>query len=367
MLWHRRPTPHGIAADRGCDMSRLRRGWWCAMHGHRRQPIRCAGMRGCCVEPTRMRQCRRGRNGARMRMEARAGRGVHGTGHRGDARASGGLEGGELALRHGLGHTVQTLRTLHRASRCHRGGMRVDVAAGGGVDVGDVGHMRHIHPLHVAVRHRIGRTIRLMRAKRNPAHSSGDAYAHRHTGCGPDEADQSRRIDRATSAILATPHRHPGPTVMPFNPAAIMERREPPGCVIHPGPAPRGDKRPMAVPIWCPARLDRRIPHAAIIRGIVPGAGADHRVVAGHLLHHGRRWRHVGHGHGRVVTIELGGQEFIAHFFDHHAGEGVIRTADLSRLMWPHRQADTGAGDGRRPFAHRDGRGGLRVTNDDFV
>ena len=245
--------------------------------------------------------------------------------------------------------------------------MCVHIAAGRCVDVGDVGDMRHVHPLHVAVRHRIGRPVHLARAQRNPANGRPYAQPDRHPHAGADKGDHRRGIDRTTFATLAPPHRHPSPTIMPFHPTAIMERRESPGRIIHPGPAPGRHERPMAVPIGCPAGVNRRIPNLSILRRIVPRADAHHRIIAGHLLHFRRRRRHVGDRHRRMIAIDLGGEEIIAHFVDHRAREGIIRTADLRCLMRADRQTDARAGDRRRTFPHGDKRGRLRVADDDFI
>ena len=192
-LWHGLMRRHSGTATharptngRG-KMARLRRGGRRAMHGHRRQSAlwrraRRIRMRRRSTHSTRMRQRRRcrGSRSRRMVLEGRARRGMRAPGNRSDARTRGGLEGGELRGTHRLGHAMQALRTLHRPGWGHRGRVRVFVVAGRCVVAPA---MRHVHPLQVTVRCRIGRAIGLMRAKRNPTHGRANAQpdGHPHT------------------------------------------------------------------------------------------------------------------------------------------------------------------------------------------
>src|SRR2546429_84428 len=49
------------------------------------------------------------------------------------------------------------------------------------------------------------------------------------------------------------PARHPYPAAVPVRPAAVMERREAPRGVVHPGPAPRLHPDPAAVAVRRPS------------------------------------------------------------------------------------------------------------------
>src|SRR5574337_692310 len=146
----------------------------------------------------------------------------------------------------------------------------VDVADVGDVDVGEV-TLRRVEPRHVHV----------ARTEREPAHRTAAAEANRYRQPGSaDEGHQWRRIHRAH---VDRP-RHPAPAVPGVYPAAVMEGREAPGLVIHPGPAPRIDPRPVAVAIRRPAGRHRgRVPDVAVLRHGVPLAVLVEVVAADHV------------------------------------------------------------------------------------
>src|SRR5487761_2270204 len=71
-----------------------------------------------------------------------------------------------------------------------------------------------------------------------------------------DECHQRRRV--------AWPHelrpRQPAPGIIGPYPATVVERREAPRRIVHPGPAPGRDIRPVAVTVGRPARRHRSRP-----------------------------------------------------------------------------------------------------------
>ena len=86
----------------------------------------------------------------------------------------------------------------------------------------------------------VGRDIRLMRAKRKPAHTSSASR----TGVPSSTADkchEGRRVDRVSDALP----RHPDPDSAATGPAAIVERCKSPWSVVDPGPTPGIDPVPV--------------------------------------------------------------------------------------------------------------------------
>jgi hypothetical protein len=82
-----------------------------------------------------------------------------------------------------------------------------------------------------------------------------------------DKSDERRSIER--TRINRT--RAPAPGAADKRPASIVIRREAPGRVIHPSPAPRANPVPISVAIRSPADLDRpRVPHCAVVRLFTP-------------------------------------------------------------------------------------------------
>src|SRR5207237_6918565 len=58
---------------------------------------------------------------------------------------------------------------------------------------------------------------------------------------------------------------HPAPPLARIGPATVVKRRETPGCIVDPGPAPRLDPGPVSMVIRCPvARHRGRHPDVAI-------------------------------------------------------------------------------------------------------
>ena len=66
-------------------------------------------------------------------------------------------------------------------------------------------------------------------------------------GC-VDEGDQCGGIDRVGYYVA----RHPAPTPVDIDPAAVMKWCKAPGLVVDPGPAPRLYRVPVAIPIGRP-------------------------------------------------------------------------------------------------------------------
>ena len=225
----------------------------------------------------------------------------------------------------------------------------VDVADVGDVDVGEV-TPGSVKPRHVHIA-----WTQWEPADRPPA---ANVQGQRESGAA-DERDQRRRVNR--THIHRT--RHPAPAVADVNPSPVVERRESPGFVVDPGPAPRIDPGPVSVPVWCPADRHRsRIPHVAVVGRVVPLAVLIELVAADHVGRHvavfllgvtlvvsvarfaeaveSVRWRqavHVDAGQGRVVEAIRGSRDdlptdavFAVHgarpleHGDHAAGAGGV-------------------------------------------
>jgi hypothetical protein len=144
----------------------------------------------------------------------------------------------------------------------------VDVAD---VDIADIGR--------VAV---IARPIDLARRQREPADRRSRIGRNRH-GCLDcrlgDEGDQRRGIDRLGDELAGDP----APATLDMRPTSVMKRREPPGLVVHPVPAPGLDPYPAARAIGRPIGGHRfRVPDLAVIGGRGPFAVGIELLVAGH-------------------------------------------------------------------------------------
>src|SRR5579864_7126498 len=78
--------------------------------------------------------------------------------------------------------------------------------------------------------------------------------------------------------------RHPEPPAVHECPTSIVEGRESPGLIFHPGPAPRPNIGPVSEAVRSPAYDDRaRTPARAITRHIAPVAVFVEIFISGHL------------------------------------------------------------------------------------
>ena len=133
-----------------------------------------------------------------------------------------------------------------------------------------------VHAVEVALARAIARHVDVARAEREPADPAAVAAAT------ADERDERRRVRRAR----ALRRRQPRPARVDAHPAAVVERREAPRCVVHPGPAPRVLPDPAAVAIRRPAGGDARIPERAVLRVVRPAAVIVEVGVADHVVGH---------------------------------------------------------------------------------
>ena len=147
----------------------------------------------------------------------------------------------------------------------HRGRGHVPIAIVNGRDIRDVHDSSHVaddgsvHPPEIFPAVVIPPIIGLVRAQREPrlhADAEGDLRA-------VDERHERRRI----AGRLGQRSRHPAPRRSPENPAAIVERSEPPGLSVDPGPPPGIHPGPMTEAIGHPARRQAGgIPHGPVLR-----------------------------------------------------------------------------------------------------
>src|SRR6266568_5335082 len=127
------------------------------------------------------------------------------------------------------------------------------------------------------------REERFTEAQREPADSETKPAA--------EETDKSGTID----GIAAVRTRAPAPPAAKIIPTAVMVRRETPGRIVNPGPAPRADPVPIAVAVGSPVRRNfARIPNMAILGLIAPVTVIIQIAVAGRIA------RNVLSGNGVV-------------------------------------------------------------------
>lgn len=145
---------------------------------------------------------------------------------------------------------------------------RMEVPGAGAIDKG----IRMVDATHVTRRMTIPGAVDFMGCKGEPAYAAAhtttqaDHHAQRRPAC---PADQRGGIDRAQ---VPRP-RHPAPAIAYLCPTAIVEGRESPARIVHPGPAPRADPCPPAITVGCPVRGGMQwSPHLPIFRFIEPFA-----------------------------------------------------------------------------------------------
>ncbi len=306
--------------------------------------------------------------------------------------------GAELRLR--VGELVRRERARNAGDwvGLHHGGCRYD-GGSAAIDevldddvsvIDDVGLIdRLVHVLHGgcidapdivqigAIRWVIG----LPRAERHPAHGTPaearsvvEAAACGEPGRGAqgspaDEADQGRRVDRSAVAaagfrIAARGNGDPAPTAIDLRPTAVVERREPPRALVHPGPAPIADIGPTPLAVGDPVRLHGWIPDGAVLRSLGPGPGSLQVLAAGHAGYD-RRDGDGGAGR-RAVLGEHGGQERTLRDRAHAALE-CIRAGDGGGLVRADLEGDVGTRDLGSAIDHGDERRVRRVAGYDVI
>src|SRR5262249_14685094 len=114
--------------------------------------------------------------------------------------------------------------------------------------VGDEG-IRNIHVTQVAGAHRIFRNINLARRKRHPAMRPAILRPVSAAAVPIRPRHEPRRKYRAP----VTRAWNPTPTVAQIGPTTVMERRESPGVIVDPRPAPGADPVPAAEAVRRPA------------------------------------------------------------------------------------------------------------------
>ena len=157
--------------------------------------------------------------------------------------------------------------------------------------VGDI-HVGNIHVVHVRRARAIPWPVRLAPAQREPADRG--AAAHRNAEArAADERNQCRRIHRTP----LDPAGRPGPVAVGVYPATVVKGCEAPRRIVDPGPAPRGDPRPVPVTVRCPARRHaRRHPYSTVFRQGAPRAVLVEVFVTGHVA------RDVARGRDAIFT-----------------------------------------------------------------
>ena len=301
----------------------------------------------------------------------------------------------EHLRRHGLDLCGDRLRGCHRGRRHHADGTTIDIVVDGGGgcvgridvrDVGDITDVRHIDVADIIGADRVGRPVDLLGAERDPSDRAVAIRPALRAAVLPadgdvegeaDEADQCRGIGRPDGggdhdALL---RRHPAPAAALLHPAAVVERCEPPGCVIDPGPAPWRDIAPMTVPVGDPVGFDRGIPDPVVLRAHCPGTGGGQRIAAGHLHHHLRRcdrawrvgWRVAWRGHHHPpLGGQPGGQERTAQRRA-DAGTETVGPCHLRGLARRDGQCSGSNVNIGAAFHHGHGRGARRVAGKDLV
>src|SRR5438270_13122704 len=126
-------------------------------------------------------------------------------------------------------------------------------------NIGDVGHVDHVHAIKAAS---VPGKERIMRAHREP---SDIPEAERRVVSKANEEDERRRPHRPIAHKRRS--RPPAPVVAVVKPAAIVIRRPAPRLIRNPGPAIIRFPHPASSPIWRPARVAVvRLPNVALAR-----------------------------------------------------------------------------------------------------
>ncbi len=146
--------------------------------------------------------------------------------------------------------------------------------------IGDIGDVRHVDVADVVDARRVGRSVFLVGREREPADRLVAVMPIvRMPATTADEDDQGRRVDWTLDDHRP---RHPAPAIADIGPAAVMERREAPGRIVDPRPAPRCNPAPMPIAIRRPIDRNRlRIPDRAITRLLAPATGGVEVLISG--------------------------------------------------------------------------------------
>jgi hypothetical protein len=147
------------------------------------------------------------------------------------------------------------------------------------IDVGDLnaiddGGVVDVDAFDVTLRDVVGRAVDVTGAKWEPRHAGANRDANSEAWAA-NPGDECRSVDRTN---IGHGHhrgtrrdRHPAPHSANDNPAAVMERSEPPGRVVNPSPSPGRNPNPVAIAIGRPAD-DRGVwePDRAVVRRRAP-------------------------------------------------------------------------------------------------
>ncbi len=146
----------------------------------------------------------------------------------------------------------------------HVGDGRSFVDDGGVVDVGDGGLIDRcvadVDAIHVGRTDSVRRHVHFTRSQRKPRHIATASWSTTH------KYDQRRSIHGPNLSWA----RDPTPTARHKRPPAIVKWGVAPRLVIDPSPSPGIDPRPMSIMVGCPARINARVPHIAVLRVGLP-------------------------------------------------------------------------------------------------
>ena len=145
-----------------------------------------------------------------------------------------------------------------------------------------------------------------------------------------------------------------------------MERREAPGRIVHPGPAPGRDIGPVPVAIRHPARRHRRIPDLAVLRRRGPDADGGQLRPARHLRDHRRRRGGTDRNRSRLLARQHGGGKCVLR---RRSDAALVRigAGEGRGLARPNAQRQVRPADLRRAADHRHHRRVRRVTRDHVI
>ena len=206
----------------------------------------------------------------------------------------------------------------------------------------------------------VPRPIGLAGAEREPAGQRADGGGGDDRRRVADPSDEPGRIDRVGGIVA----RGPAPQPIDIGPAAVMERRKPPGLDIDPVPAPRLDPAPIAVAIRDPADRHRaREPHRAVMSDRAPAAVFVERLVPGHL-----RRDVIGRCEAALVVIVGAApcrEIILARLLDR--GGQRLRATDDRSIAGLHRDIEAAADKSRAALEHGDPLGLVAAAGIDVI
>src|SRR5579864_9112703 len=125
--------------------------------------------------------------------------------------------------------------------------------------------VRDVHVVHIRAADAIPRHVHFSRCQGEPSHANASREAEARAAA--DKRHQSRRPHR-------THHnrsRHPEPSAAYRRPSSVVERRESPRLVFHPGPAPGPNVDPVSEAVRSPSHNHgARMPAWAVPRDVAP-------------------------------------------------------------------------------------------------